>query len=1426
MAENSKPNTFSEGMVTDLDPGYQTKQSYFEGINIRVVTNGDKSFSLENVQGPKRVTVLNTLRFGTLGSTYESGGDRYVIHGAVIVDDYMITIEATLTSTSKAWKINKYLLSAPEFVAYNLWTGLGLFSDDAGELDMESIVETETIHRIYATDGLTSLKSVNVRDSLIGLSVVDFEVFKPNIMASASIVSFSDATGGLLCGAYSYVYRFYTQDQSNYTEWSPMSRTINVPVNSVIDNDSLTIRGGTGADVSSHTIGVKISGIPVNYTNIEIARIHFTSENVSSIAIIEKGEVLSSEYEFIHSGFETETMVTGGIASTLIKNDVWNVCKSLAKADNRLYASNLDVQQLSSTYKSIDDVSVLLDTFKVKAYRALWNGNGEHSGWWGQTVPGLNEHRHKTRYNLGSPVDDATTYFKFIKYNFNTSENPRYVLGTETQGFTLDGNDGFRITFQHESYPVDRTSSQASSSFGTTEKVVTNGQDRHYNVPFKVTTTDPEYLDSVKGPINPKWDHEFRSFRRGECYRFGIILIDLHGVESFVHHIGDVKMPDGNDPNNYKLDADGTGAIPNGSVNWAPFSMTHEGSWVAQKTITAHALIPRIDVRLPESVKSIISGYRIVRAELKPEDKVMITQGLASDVLKYDTTSTDSSVSGRHGVGCLPHTRLFMEDDGNGNITNIASGAASQVANHLSSGNSGMLIDTPDVTIGGMDYELTNGYEMQLGYLMMGRGLNDYGWHGIVIYDGLSSTGGEWADGVHSQHHKYSPIKLYSDFNEYTLSGYNQESVSALSDIVNAYNSTQVHQEKNDTAYIKTVVSGEVVSGSKTGFSGDFVNAAAIDGDGTPTPISSVHSLGFFGKDKLRGNDKIGSGTKLLVSMVGNWVNTGSLKSASSGNWLIPGEDKFDEDWNLVGTSSVAKTGYTRGKWIVDLVRKTNDGSGGTNFEQYGGSNAEALQNTRYIDCSTFTPVSTFVNLVSTTSITGGDTFCDIYTTLSTFKVDSTQNVPSIGVSFPVESPYNIGYRTGSYYGSNWTAVTTQEDTYEYNTAYNQAASTKSYVQKPATFNPNTVFKNKIAASQSKISGEPQDAWSSFLSRDFIEMSLSEGAITGLVNYKNRLYCLQETAIGLVSINTRVLIAGEGAAADIQIVSGTGTVIERYDYLSTQYGSQHYNNSIVTPTGFYTLDVSKEELLKVDGKSIIPVSLKNSYKSTIKSLVRGKDIPVSFNNNLGSISQGLASGYDPEFRECHYTITDSEGDSASFVVSDLDGKLVTKLELKSLLTPNALPYKRYINFMNKFYGVSHEDMPGDNDSLQVFNSGVYQDYSFGVVVNDNPTVNKVFDTSMVFGQGSLGSSYFPLDFNSHTMTDSSSGVPKVGVIGNQTVTEGVLRMPLRSEGPRLRGNWMKYSLAYNQFLVDGIISDDDDKNFNIFAVNTKYRISR
>ena len=361
MAEQSKPNTFTGGMKTDLDPSYQPKDSYFTGLNIRVVTNGDNSYSLENIQGPKKEWDLNVYSDGV----YYSGTSRYVIHGAIVVDDYIITIEGKKTASNKNWKIRKYAvnhlgdLSLDGSTDTQLWSGAGLFSDNAGEIEMEVAVETETIHRVYCTDGITSLKSINVKEVITNNDVTDFTAFKPDVSIEAELSNYDDKGGQLSFGSYSYVYRLASKNQSNWSDWSPISTPVNVIKGSLSNQDSLTLLGETSAETSASKITVNITDIPTEYEIIQVAAIHYVSNLASTVSIVEDGDLNGTTYSFVHSGFETEVAISGGVAGVLISNLTWDSCKTLAQKDNKLYAGNL-----TSSLMDLD-----LSSYRVKSYK-------------------------------------------------------------------------------------------------------------------------------------------------------------------------------------------------------------------------------------------------------------------------------------------------------------------------------------------------------------------------------------------------------------------------------------------------------------------------------------------------------------------------------------------------------------------------------------------------------------------------------------------------------------------------------------------------------------------------------------------------------------------------------------------------------------------------------------------------------------------------------------------------------------------------------------------------------------------------------------------------------------------------------------------------------------------------------------------------
>ena len=1001
MAEQSKPNTFGGGMVTDLDPGYQPKDTYFSGLNIRVITNGNNSYSLENVKGPKESYQTNKYLFdveATNPSLYLSGNDRCVIHGAVIVDDYIITIEATVASSNKTWKIRKYLISSIGDITNSegfnttepkhLWSGTGLFSDNAGEIEMESAVETDTVHRVYCTDGITSLKSINVKENISSNDVNDFTAFKPDIAAQVVLNNYNDSGGQLKCGSYSYVYRLASANQSNYSDWSTISAPVNVIQGSLDTMDSLHLAGGTSSDLSSSSIDVSVTDIPTEYEIIQVAAIHYVTGITNTVSIIEEGDVSGTTYSFTHSGFETETSIDGGIASVLISNLTWDSCKSLAQKDNKLYAGNL-----TSALMDLD-----LNSYRVKSYKwqyanGAWNSSGH--------TDIHNPHRHyngsgnNSSFSVSNNATDKNI-LKFINKNFNSDNtnqsSPKFVLGAETPGFSA-GGDGYRITFTHKSYVIDdrwSMSPQGTHDTGITVNLDGSGSSigvNHKARPYRVgdSYNSSSYGGGKKGPSNPVWDNQFRGFKRGECYRFGIVCYDLKGVPGFVHHIGDIKMPDAMDPNNLVLNSGGTDTelnftedtnvaylMNNMNKGWQP--VTSRGT--DYNVTWGHALIPRIEVRFPDSIKNQISGYKIVKVEMSDNDKMIMTQGLLNHSVRYKNDSnTPNPMDDKIGIGYVPHGLTHSYTGG----TNI-NAYAGAIAEH------GYTLDTPDATIGGKSLSYGSGFDLKIlypvemdmaqinyyqdnlnsslsaqqqsgfggrtdlwgsdeyttspsGNVNVARQLSSH-----LSYTGLSlDVGGTTNDpdfaganilyygAYHS--YKYRPPKVQEDLEKHQSS-----------DSECLFNSV-----KRSIKFAKKVVSGEEIGTSESGLDQTFINYA-------------VHSqTASWGGNMVSNANYIPNSSGVDHQTQGHIMNGASTMfvSVEPANMPLPSAITVDNatDANIptnhwFGHSHV---GYTHGsrlwrwntsKFMCEVIRDTSSG-----WEQFGGTSEGVIRNNRFNIC-------------------------------------------------------------------------------------------------------------------------------------------------------------------------------------------------------------------------------------------------------------------------------------------------------------------------------------------------------------------------------------------------------------------------------------------------------------------------------------------
>ena len=294
-------------------------------------------------------------------------------------------------------------------------------------------------------------------------------------------------------------------------------------------------------------------------------------------------------------------------------------------------------------------------------------------------------------------------------------------------------------------------------------------------------------------------------------------------------------------------------------------------------------------------------------------------------------------------------------------------------------------------------------------------------------------------------------------------------------------------------------------------------------------------------------------------------------------------EFKFSESALFSGLPHIKNENYFAAKPYVKIIKELTNESG-----QYGGNSDSVFVNQRWISTGCGLYGSEITDGIMNLDVFGGDTYINILS-INKFHYpqynDGSTKRNGQGVVFPVESTVNVDMRQGSFFGTNNSHLQIQDE-YKLTPAYNAQNSIKSFPAKDPKIKSVQNLKNVIAASNIKINGTRSDAFSAFDANENFELNGNYGSINNLKVFRDSMYAFQQKAISVVSINTRALIQSEqGSNIAIQSAVGTGTVIERNDYISTKFGSQHRMNGYVTDLGMYWVDVNNSTICSVSIKN-------------------------------------------------------------------------------------------------------------------------------------------------------------------------------------------------------------------------------------------------
>ena len=352
-------------------------------------------------------------------------------------------------------------------------------------------------------------------------------------------------------------------------------------------------------------------------------------------------------------------------------------------------------------------------------------------------------------------------------------------------------------------------------------------------------------------------------------------------------------------------------------------------------------------------------------------------------------------------------------------------------------------------------------------------------------------------------------------------------------------------------------------------------------------------------------------------------------------------------------------------KYLCSIVR---------NVTPYGGSDKGSIQKTRYLPCGNFHSVgeSTGDTQGHVSQVFGGDTFVNLYSHQKTASPYMKKSASRWQV-FPVESYVNTDMRSGLSLNSGDTVVGKEineppfSNDWLYNSIYSQENNIKSSLMvDEENFDGNLNLPYEIAYSNTKILGQQSDAFRQFPINQFHDMEGLYGEINRIINFKNEIYVLQDSAFARLLVNPLSMLSDDTGTS---LFTGTGETVENHIYISTKYGSRHRFSVSLSEKSLYFVDSNFGRLFKYDTEKLISLGdalgqrnyLKDIIKEwqerayrtctehgythdTLKGMLDSKDKPTGSRNYLSDNPLsflGITSVYDYKNKELLVTFHNS-----------------------------------------------------------------------------------------------------------------------------------------------------------------------------------------
>ena len=446
---------------------------------------------------------------------------------------------------------------------------------------IEGIKETSDIIRIYWTDRLNDLRSMNVANvNIMAVSPSDLSILTGTELRKPTLKNVGNG-GVLLSGHYQVAYRLKTLGGSA----TPPS----VASNSIVINDGSLSEGYgdyEGSEVgviTSRSITIEFPNVDTSYPFLEVIvlRKETPNGNVFIDKVVEI-PVTSSTVTYTYTGNEPAVTILEQIFTDL--SQLFSKCHTIAQRDNILFAGNTRTEPFNVE-------------FDTRAYR--FNPS--------QDVALVDE----SNTPLGYSASDALSTTFIIPETSDAINPDQDTYKYQSDGITL-GGEGPYVKYEFVTKPL-LVDARTNQSYVYPYRLPWLLGNNDINLGDDTIYQEDGYYSDMKSPFI---SHIFRGYRRGETYRFSLVPIK-NSRKGYAKWIGDIQMPDVFE--NYQP----FDTIPNSEAQGDSFPLTTEigGKW------HVNSLGVKFTVTVPPYLLDQMDSYTIERVKLEPEQRTVIAQG-------------------------------------------------------------------------------------------------------------------------------------------------------------------------------------------------------------------------------------------------------------------------------------------------------------------------------------------------------------------------------------------------------------------------------------------------------------------------------------------------------------------------------------------------------------------------------------------------------------------------------------------------------------------------------------------------------------------------------------------------------------------------------------------------------------------------------